>query len=92
MTGHSELGSTYVPGGWAGWLRPPVATKLTQSPWFLNTPKFRQPLFMHWFFEVGSGLRTVMAITARNKLSSCKGFYVAIVTAVSPCVKNGSTL
>jgi len=26
---------------------PPVATKLTQSPWFLNTPKLCQPPFLH---------------------------------------------
>lgn len=26
---------------------PPVATKLTQSPWFLKTPKVFQPPFLH---------------------------------------------
>ena len=31
----------------AGPFLPFVATKLTQSPWFLNTPKVFQPLFLH---------------------------------------------
>jgi hypothetical protein len=35
---------------------PPVATKLTQSPWFLNKPpQFCQPPFLHWSLLVGSG-------------------------------------
>jgi hypothetical protein len=42
---------------------PPVATKLTQSPWFLKTPKSRQPPFLHCSFEVGKGgaSRTTMS-------------------------------
>jgi hypothetical protein len=44
---------SYGPRG--GFL-PPLATKLTQSPWFLNVvPKFFQPPFMHWALLVGSG-------------------------------------
>ena len=37
-------------------LLPPVATKLTQSPWFLNDGllKATQPLFMHWSLLVGA--------------------------------------
>jgi hypothetical protein len=39
-----------------GGFLPPLATKLTQSPWFLNVvPKFFQPPFMHWALLVGSG-------------------------------------
>ena len=38
----------------AGVFVPPVATKLTQSPWFLKTPKVCQPPFLHSSFEVGS--------------------------------------
>jgi hypothetical protein len=30
-----------------GGFLPPPATKLTQSPWFLNTPKVCQPPFLH---------------------------------------------
>jgi hypothetical protein len=34
---------------------PPLfTTKLTQSPWFLNTPNVFQPPFLHSFFDVGS--------------------------------------
>ena len=32
----------------SGEFLPPVATKLTQSPWFLNPGKLRQPPFLHW--------------------------------------------
>ena len=39
----------------SGWFLPPVATKLTQSPWFLKPGKLRQPPFLHWSFVVGSG-------------------------------------
>src|SRR6516162_4980403 len=39
-----------------GGFLPPLATKLTQSPWFLNVvPKFFQPPFLHWALLVGSG-------------------------------------
>ena len=31
-----------------------LATKLTQSPWFLKTPKVFQPPFLHWSVDVGS--------------------------------------
>src|SRR5215471_17628968 len=31
----------------------PVVTNLTQSPWFLNTPKAVQPSFLHWFLSSG---------------------------------------
>ena len=36
------------------WLQflPPVATKLTQPPWFLKPGKLRQPPFLHWSLEV----------------------------------------
>ena len=44
-------GSRYGPEG--GFL-PLVATKLTQSPWFLNTPKVFQPPFLHSSTDVGS--------------------------------------
>jgi hypothetical protein len=30
-----------------------VATKLTQSPWFLKKPKLSQPPFLHCCFVVG---------------------------------------
>ena len=34
---------------------PLAATKLTQSPWFLNPGKFFQPPFLHWSLLVGMG-------------------------------------
>jgi hypothetical protein len=38
-----------------GFPRPRLATKLTQSPWFLNRGlvKLRQPPFLHCSIEVG---------------------------------------
>jgi hypothetical protein len=39
----------------AGGFFPPVATKLMQSPWFLNCPAFRQPPFLHWSLVRGGG-------------------------------------
>ncbi len=39
----------------ADWFLPPVATKETQSPWFLKPGKLRHPLFLHWSFAVGRG-------------------------------------
>jgi len=49
-------------GGPAGWLRPPVATKLTQSPWFLKPGKVRQPPFVHCPLEVGSAGASVIVM------------------------------
>ena len=45
-----------------GGFLPLLATKLTQSPWFLNTPKVFQPPFLHWSVDVGS-----VAIDLGNK-------------------------
>jgi hypothetical protein len=49
-----------IPRSWLGALQPRcypdggfspfVATKLTQSPWFLKTPKVSQPPFLHSAF------------------------------------------
>jgi hypothetical protein len=41
----------------AGEFLPPVATKLTQSPWFLKTWKSRQPPFLQPCFDAGSTRR-----------------------------------
>ena len=40
----------------------PVATKLTQSPWFLNPGKFFQPPFLHWSLVVGTDGESTMVI------------------------------
>src|SRR5215208_5245102 len=48
----------------AGGFLPPVATKLTQSPWFLKTPKVFQPPFLHWSLEVGR--RRLLEIATRS--------------------------
>ena len=49
--GHADprrfAGGSNAPYGSEGWFWPMVATKLTQSPWFLNTPKVFQPPFLH---------------------------------------------
>src|SRR6185295_11468182 len=47
-------GSAETRYGRAGGFLPLLATKLTQSPWFLNTPKVFQPPFLHWSLDVGS--------------------------------------
>ena len=46
---------------------PPVATKLTQSPWSLNDGllKVAQPFFRHWFLVVGGPTRAGVAVILR---------------------------
>lgn len=46
---HSQYGHHFP-----GRFRPPVAMKLTQSPWFVNGGKSDQPPFSHWLWSVGS--------------------------------------
>src|SRR5215207_6914277 len=56
----------------AGLVLPLLATKLTQSPWFLkDVPKFRQPPFLHCSFLVGKAgvLCTATLLTDAAKKS-----------------------
>ena len=48
---------------------PRVATKLTQSPWFLKTPYDFQPPFLHWSAEVGAAGVNVTGVGT----SGCRG-------------------
>jgi hypothetical protein len=50
-----------------GGFLPLVATKLTQSPWFLNTPKVFQPPFLHWSVDVGSGATNSILATKASE-------------------------
>jgi hypothetical protein len=58
--------------GRAGELLPSVATKLTQSPWFLKTSKLCQPPFLHCSVDVGSGGASTTTMSP-PKSSNIKG-------------------
>ena len=58
-----------------GGFLPLLATKLTQSPWFLNTPKVFQPPFLHSSIDVGSGTpNSILATKASSAGSPRRGW------------------
>jgi hypothetical protein len=63
---------------------PPVATKLTQSPWLLKPGKLCQPLALHWSFVVG--IADVVAAGHRRAAHPRALYALAATLAGAPIV------